>query len=123
MKIALSTLPHTWIIDIDGTLVKHNGHLTDGDRLLPGVQAFWATIPAGDIVVLMSARTETEREPTLAFLARQGLRYNHAIFGMPVGERILVNDSKPAGPKTAVAVNVPRDFGLSDLQIVCDPAL
>ena len=37
-ELLLSTLGHTWIFDLDGTIVKHNGYLIDGkDTLLPGV--------------------------------------------------------------------------------------
>ena len=46
-NLVLSTLPHTWIFDIDGTLVKHNGYMTpEGDTLLDGVAEFLASIPA-----------------------------------------------------------------------------
>ena len=32
-------LSHTWFIDIDGTIFKHNGYITDkSDTLLPGVK-------------------------------------------------------------------------------------
>ena len=38
-EIVMSTLPKTWIFDLDGTIVKHNGYLLDGeDTLLPGVR-------------------------------------------------------------------------------------
>ena len=34
-RFTLSPLPKTWILDLDGTLVKHNGYKTDGrDSLL-----------------------------------------------------------------------------------------
>ena len=40
-KVTLSTLGHTWILDIDGTIVKHNGYLIDGeDTFLPGAETF-----------------------------------------------------------------------------------
>ena len=33
--LSLSKLPHTWILDLDGTIVKHNGYKLDGkDSLL-----------------------------------------------------------------------------------------
>ena len=41
MNLTLSSLPHTWILDLDGTLVEHNGYKIYGkDRLLPGVRDF-----------------------------------------------------------------------------------
>ena len=37
----LSTLSKTWIFDIDGTLVKHNGYKLDGrDTLLEGAKEY-----------------------------------------------------------------------------------
>ena len=38
----LSPLNHTWLIDVDGTIVKHNGYIIDGqDTLLDGVKEFF----------------------------------------------------------------------------------
>ena len=35
MEIEMSILPKTWILDLDGTIVKHNGYIEDGfDTLL-----------------------------------------------------------------------------------------
>lgn len=118
--VVLSALPHTWLIDVDGTIVKHNGHKMGGDQLLPGVLAFWAQIAPDDRVVLLSARTPAEMSGTLAFLDAQGLRYDHVLFGLPKGERVLINDDKPGGLKTALAINLPRDAGLTDLFVRID---
>ena len=109
-ELALSPLGHTWFLDLDGTLVKHNGHLTEGqDTLLAGADDLIAQIPAGDLVVIITSRTEEHREATLQFLADHGIRYDHIIFNAPVGERIVVNDAKPSGLMTAVACNGTRD--------------
>lgn len=44
MSLVLSPLPKTWIFDVDGTIVKHNGYLTEkGDELLPGVRVFFCS--------------------------------------------------------------------------------
>ena len=38
-EIVMSTLPKTWILDLDGTVVKHNGYKIDGeDTLLSGAK-------------------------------------------------------------------------------------
>ena len=67
----LSTLPKTWILDLDGTLVKHNGYRTDGvDTVLPGAREYLDRIPREDTVVILTSRTEEYREMTEAFLAR-----------------------------------------------------
>ena len=41
-KIKLSkNLNHTWFIDLDGTILKHNGYIADKkDTLLKGVKDF-----------------------------------------------------------------------------------
>ena len=122
-EVVLSRLPHTWLIDVDGTIVKHNGHKGHGDELLPGVKRLWNSIAAEDVIVLLSARTSEEMEPTLAFLSQHGLRYNHVLFGLPTGERILINDDKPGGLKTAIAINLPRDHGPQDLTLLIDTKL
>jgi len=109
-ELTLSPLGHTWILDLDGTLVKHNGHLADGtDTLLDGAMAFLDQIPAGDMVLILTARTEEHREKTEAFLAEHGIRYDQLILGAPHGERIVVNDAKPSGLRTALAVCTERD--------------
>lgn len=122
-KLVLSSLPHTWLIDIDGTILKHNGHKMGGDELLPGVRDFWSAIPKSDVIILLSARTHEEMPATLAFLDAEGIRYDHALFGMPKGERIVINDEKPGALSTAVAVNVKRDEGLLNLVVITDQTL
>lgn len=109
-KIALSALGHTWILDLDGTIVKHNGYKLDGrDTLLDGAEAFLRGIPETDMIVLITSRTDKQREFTEKFLADHRIRYDHIIFNAPYGERILINDRKPSGLKTGVAVDTERD--------------
>lgn len=109
-NLSLSTLPKTWIFDLDGTLLKHNGYKTDGrDTVLPGVKAYLSEIPGEDKIVIFTSRTEEYREQTLLFLRQEGIRYDEILFGLPFGERILVNDRKPSGLDMAVAVNMDRD--------------
>ena len=44
-KIRVSSLGKTWILDIDGTIVKHNGYKIDGeDSFLPGAEEFLKNI-------------------------------------------------------------------------------
>jgi len=109
-EIVLSTLPHTWIFDIDGTLVKHNGYLTaEGDTLLDGVTEFLATIPEKDMIILLTARPSEFRGITEKFLRENNIRYDHIIFDAPVGERIVINDNKPSGLIMAYAIERTRD--------------
>ena len=110
-EIVVSALPKTWILDIDGTLLRHNGHLSsDGDQLLPHVPQHLSNIGPEDMVVLITSRKREYEHVTEAVLAEAGVRWDHIIWGAPYGERILVNDSKPSGLRTAVAINVPRDL-------------
>lgn len=117
-KMVLSTLPKTWIFDLDGTILKHNGYKVDGkDTLLPGAKEYLDAIPEEDKVIFLTSRTEKFRDSTIRFLADANIGYNEILFDMPVGERILVNDRKPSGLDMAVAVNIDRDcFGLPDVE-------
>ena len=55
--LRMSTLPKTWVLDVDGTIVVHNGHLRRvGDELLPGGKEFFAALPPQDVMVLVTAR-------------------------------------------------------------------
>lgn len=108
--IKLSTLGHTWLLDIDGTIVKHNGYKIDGeDTLLDGAVDFLAGIPEGDMIIFITSRTEEYRTLTVDFLRKNNIRYDHIIFGAPYGERILINDRKPSGLDMSVAVNTERN--------------
>ena len=113
-KLVLSSLAHTWILDLDGTIVKHNGHVIDGqDTLLPNVGSFLKSIPENDMIIFLTARDHEYKSQTEFFLKKNGIRYDEIIFDVPYGERVLINDCKPSGLKTAYAVNVERDRGLS----------
>lgn len=113
--LTFSNLAKTWILDIDGTIVKHNGYKIDGyDTLLDGVREFFEKISPEDKVVLMTARKEKYLVSLKAFLSQNNIRYDYLLIDMPMGERILVNDDKPSGLKCAYAVNKKRndDFKL-----------
>ncbi len=109
-EIILSTLSKTWIFDLDGTIVKHNGYKLDGhDSLLPGAKEYIASIPKEDYVLILTSRLNEYKEQTLKFLKDNDIRYDEIIFEIPMGERIVVNDRKPSGIDMAVAMNVDRD--------------
>lgn len=109
--ITLSTLPKTWIFDLDGTLLKHNGYKIDGhDSLLDGVKEYLGGIPDHDYILLLTSRTEEFRDMTISFLRDNGIRYDQILFNIPMGERIVVNDRKPSGIDMAFAVNSDRDI-------------
>lgn len=119
----LSTLPKTWLLDLDGTIVKHNGYKLDGrDSFLPGAEEFLKSISPDDMIIFVTSRTEEYRELTERFLQENGIRYDHLICGAPYGERILINDRKPSGLEMAYCYSKDRDAGV-ELQIELDETL
>lgn len=111
-ELRLSPLGHTWVLDLDGTLLKHNGHKApEGDCFLPGAQEFLSGLPEGDMIVFITSREEQYRDVTERFLRENGVRWDFIVFDAPFGERILINDKKPSGLETAVAVSLKRDEG------------
>ncbi len=112
MELTLSPLGHTWLLDIDGTIVEHNGYKKYGkDVFLEGAKEFLESIPDTDCIIFITSRTEECKELTESFLAENGVRYDHIIYNLPYGERILLNDDKPSGLKMGYAVNLKRDQG------------
>lgn len=108
-----NNLRHTWFIDLDGTIFKHNGLWEDGyDTILPGVKDLWKDIPIEDYIIITTARSKIWRDETISALTKNNLRFDHIIFDLAHGERIIVNDIKPNhGLKTAIAWNVKRNEG------------
>lgn len=122
-RIYVSPLGKTWIFDLDGTVVKHNGYKIDGkDSLLPGAQEFFSNISDQDKVIFVTSRTADQAEFTEKFLKENGIRYDAILYGMPYGERILINDRKPSGLPTSIAVNTQRDV-FCQTQFVVDETL
>ena len=79
-KLILSPLGHTWFLDLDGTIVKHNGYLIDGyDTLLNGVKTFLDSIPEGDKIIFLTSREEKYRDVTESFLKQNSIRYDENI--------------------------------------------
>jgi FMN phosphatase YigB (HAD superfamily) len=121
--LKMSNLNKTWVFDFDGTLVEHNKYKTGNDAFLPGAEEFLKSIPQNDFILIMTAREKEARKKTEAFLHEHNIRYNEILFEMPVGERILFNDSKPSGLKMAYAVERKRNQGLAEIKIVIDKTL
>lgn len=106
----MSSLPKTWILDLDGTLVKHNGYKIDGkDSLLPNAKELLSQIREEDFVIIVTSRELKYKEITEQFFQDNNIRYNHIIYEAPYGERILINDNKPSGLKMAYAIDTKRD--------------
>lgn len=106
----LSALNKTWVLDLDGTIVKHNGYKIDGhDSFLPGAKEFLEQIDEGDMIIFLTSRDKEYALMTEKFLQDNDVRHDRIIYGVPYGERILINDRKPTGLDMAFAVNTDRD--------------
>ena len=109
-ELVLSSLGHTWILDLDGTIVKHNGYKDGGtDILLDGALDFLQDIPENDLIVFITSRSEEVKNLTERFLREKGIRFDHIIYNAPYGERVLVNDNKPSGLKMSYSIGSDRD--------------
>lgn len=109
--LELSNLPKTWIFDLDGTILKHNGYKIDGeDSLLPGAKEYIGHIPKEDKIIILTSRTLEYKEQTKRFLDANCIRYDEILFQIPMGERVIVNDRKPSGLNMAIALNMDRDL-------------
>lgn len=125
INLLLSTLPKTWLLDIDGTIVKHNGHkLTDKEQLLPEVKNILErNIRIEDTIILTTSRKDNESNH-IKELIKDICKCNVKLVSqLPHGERILINDQKESGLNTAYAINVKRDNGLSNVSIEYDSNL
>jgi len=110
IDLTLSSLGHTWIFDLDGTIVKHNGYKIDGhDTFIQGKEEFLKSIPKNDMVIFVTSRSLEYKLETEKFLSENGIRFDSIIYNAPYGERILINDKKPSGLSTAIAINVGRN--------------
>ena len=108
-----SNLNKTWIFDLDGTLVIHNGYKCGEDTLLPGVKGFFdKNIIDNDYILIITARQSVFKGIAERCFSENGIKFNKIIYDMPHGERILVNDIKPGGLKTAHSFNLIRNMGL-----------
>ena len=106
----------TWFLDFDGTLVEHRSHYSDKDYILPATKEFFsASIKENDFVIITTARNGDEHKERIAmFMDAHGLKYDVILCDLPSGVRILVNDQKPDGSTTAIAVNLKRDKGIEE---------
>lgn len=110
MKLTLSPLGHSWFLDLDGTILKHNGYKLDGtDSLLSGALDFLSQIPPEDSIIFVTSRKESEKQRTEDFLRNHQIPFQTILYNLPYGERILVNDRKPSGLETAQVISVERN--------------
>ena len=114
----------TIFCDIDGTLIKHHGSLSK--QLLKKPEILEGVIKKLDEwdrkcynIILVTGRKESLRRITEDQLSSLGIVYDQLVMGLGGGPRYLVNDLKADNPetKTAIAINLPRNKGVSDVEI------
>ena len=112
----------TILLDIDGTLLYHNGDLSN--QILSSCDVLDGVLEKlnewnrkGYYIILTTGRKECLRELTNEQLIKQGIFYDKLIMGLPRGCRVLINDSKPNIDVTAQAYVVKRNEGLRGLEI------
>ena len=111
--IKVSKLLKTWLIDIDGTIVNHNGYLNENEKVIEISRKFISRVSEKDRIILLTSRSIKYKDITESFLKKNSIRFDFIIYDLPMGERILINDIKPQGLKTAIAINVKRDQGIN----------
>lgn len=112
----------TILCDIDGTLLFHKKNLTAMVRekpiILKGVVEKLLEWREKDYyIILTTARPEGCRNETIKQLAEVGIFYDQLVMGLTVGPRVVINDRKPNGLETAVAVSLERNEGISEVEI------
>ncbi len=113
----------TLILDIDGTLIRHNGNLhtqaTQPVEVLPGVlDRLREWEKKGYNIILLTGRPESLRELTEQQMLEAGIYYKQLVMGVGGGPRCLINDLKPDSDiPTATAICVRRNQGLENIKV------
>jgi len=115
----IESRPKTIFCDIDGTLIKHrkpNNISKSKPSVLPlTLETLVKWDRLGYNIVLTTGRKESLRRITEKELSKSGIIYDKLITGLGGGDRILVNDKKSCGRKTAWSLTPQRDVGLANL--------
>lgn len=112
--LAVSSLPKTWFLDVDGTIIEHNTQFSDENlKWLPNVEEFLINLSPQDTVVLTSARKIENLNHIINLVQKiSPAKVTKVVSDLGVGERILINDQKPSGLITSHSVNLKRNCGL-----------
>jgi hypothetical protein len=114
----------TIICDIDGVLIKHNNHSDndcDNNNLIGGcVDKLFYWKNNNKKIILMSARSENQREGLVELLHKKNIKYDDLILGVNPGTRYIINDIKPSNifTKQAIEINLERDKGIDS--VICE---
>jgi thiamine kinase-like enzyme len=115
--LEMSCLSKTWFVDVDGVLVKHNGHLNGGDQWLDNTLEFLHNISQEDRIILTTSRKQKDINSLLEELKSKGIKIYSVITELPHGERTIINDRKSSGLRTAFSISLDRDAGTKDVII------
>lgn len=112
----------TVFCDIDGTLLKHLGNLSE--QMSEEIPILPKTLEKlnewnrnGYYIILITGRKESMREITIKQLEKSKIFYDKLIMGLPRGQRVLINDSKPDMESTALAFTIQRNKGIGEIDI------
>ncbi len=114
--------PGTIFCDLDGTVTEHQDQ-PRYDRplqLLPGSKeklAQW--IDEGYLVILTTARPQSEEQQLEKALREQGVPFHRLNMGLPSGPRYIINDRKPSAMLVpqVVSYEISRNEGISHIAI------
>lgn len=118
----------TIFLDLDGCVFKHAAPLTNiiktyPGEVLPGVKEKFDEWSYGDYqIVITTARPESMRDFTKRQLEHHNLYFDQLVMGLPRGERVVINDTKPAKDfhpelTTAIAIPLKRNEGLVNVHV------
>jgi ribonucleotide monophosphatase NagD (HAD superfamily) len=119
----MNKAPTTLILDLDGCIVENKNRdifeQLDIDLvLLPGVrEKIKAWDRAGCKIYVFTGRTEGSRARTEEQLKKLNIPYTQLVMGSGGGPRVLINDSKPDGRRTAFAYSIQPNVGFGDIEI------
>jgi len=114
--------PKTIFLDIDGTILKHQGNLVSIYQNEPEVlDGVYETLNHWDMqgynIILTTGRKESLRKFTEEQLRNLNIFYDQLIMGIGGGVRYLINDFKPnSNNPTCHAITIDRNKGISHLK-------
>lgn len=109
----------TWFLDFDGTIVDQKSHVLSKDYLLPSaVEFFTKKVKKDDIVIITTARKKDHKSRIKKFMESNDFKCDMIICEISSGVRVLINDKKPDGTKTAYSYNVTRNEGIDIKELI-----
>jgi hypothetical protein len=122
-NIDQATKNFTIFCDLDGTLWEQ-GDPTEMAK--PGYQPkiIYGTVgkirewdSRGFKIILTTGRKESLRDVTVKQLSYAGIVYDQLVMGIGGGSRVLINDLRPNGDKSAFVYQPARNEGIARIEI------